>query len=76
MTYLLILLLGAAVGYFLAVVVLSSSIRDDIARLDQERQEIDDEREALHLAWLSAAPPPGPKVSFAIGAHRRMKLES
>jgi 2-phospho-L-lactate transferase/gluconeogenesis factor (CofD/UPF0052 family) len=38
---------------------------------DLERQELDDEREALHMAWLAATPPKTGNVEFSLGAHKK-----
>jgi hypothetical protein len=65
------LCLGTSLGYFLAGVVHWRSYRDSLADLQAERDDIDAEREALHIAWLSASPPPGAKVTFALGAHKK-----
>ena len=69
MTYLLTASLAFAAGWFLSAVAITNGLRADIRRLDAERQELDDEREALHLAWNSA---PEPRVTFDLGAHRRL----
>jgi len=48
---LLVAALAFSLGYFLASVALSQSIRADIADLEAERLELDAERHALHEAW-------------------------
>jgi hypothetical protein len=48
---LLVAALAFSLGYFLASVALSQSIRNDLADLDAERLELDAERHALHQAW-------------------------
>ena len=63
--------LAFAAGWMIACVALSQSAIRQAQDFDAERQELDDEREALHMAWLAAAPPPAPKVSFDIGRHKK-----
>jgi hypothetical protein len=76
-TFVVTLLLTAALffsmGYFLASVALSQSIRNDLADLDAERAALDEEREMLTRFWtLDVAPP---HVEMALGEHKRTKLE-
>jgi hypothetical protein len=80
-TFVVTLLLTAALffsmGYFLASVALSQSIRNDLLDLEAERHALDEEREMLTRFWtLDVAPPADDRVEFDLGAHRRTKLEA
>lgn len=79
-TFVVTLLISAALffslGYFLASVALSQSIRNDIASIDREREELQEEREMLNRFWtLDIQPPTDDRVEFALGEHKRTKLE-
>ncbi|MEY2669324.1 MAG: hypothetical protein RJA59_1962 [Pseudomonadota bacterium] len=63
--------LAFAAGWAIACVALAQSAMRQAHDFDRERQELDDEREALHMAWLAATPPPKTTVSFALGAHKK-----
>jgi hypothetical protein len=76
-TFVVTLLISAALffslGYFLASVALSQSIRNDLADLDAERAALDEEREMLTRFWtLDVAPPADDRVEFALGEQKRL----
>jgi len=77
-TFVVSLLISAAlffsIGWFLASVALSQSIRNDLAELDAERLAIDEERAMLNHFWTMDIKPP--HVELALGAHKRTKLEA
>jgi heme/copper-type cytochrome/quinol oxidase subunit 1 len=73
-TFFMLLATGAiafAAGWAIACIALAQSHMRQATDFDRERRELDDEREALALAWLASAPPPKTTVSFAIGAHKK-----
>jgi hypothetical protein len=76
--YVGVLLVTAAlffsIGWFLASVALSQSIRNDLADLDAQRDALDEEREMLTRFWAMDVTPP--RVELALGEHKRTKLEA
>lgn len=67
--------LSFSAGWFGAAWFITNGLRHDIRRLDQERQELDDEREALHIAWTtSALSTTEPRVAFDLRAHKRVRV--
>lgn len=64
--------LAFAAGWALACVALAQSHMNTARDFDRERQELDDEREALNTAWLSVAKAPPEKVKFDIQGHREI----
>jgi hypothetical protein len=73
-TFFMLLATGAiafAAGWAIACVALAQSHMRQAHDFDRERQELDDEREALHMAWLAATPPPKATVKFDIGGHKK-----
>ena len=62
--------LAFAAGWFLAAIAITNGLKSDIRKLDRERQELDDEREALAVAWTTTEPP----VILDLGAHKRIRV--
>jgi hypothetical protein len=69
-TLLVVAALFFSIGWFLASVALSQSIRADLADLETERQMLDDEREMLTRFWAMEAE--AGKLTYDLGAHRRL----
>jgi hypothetical protein len=73
-TFLITLLITAglffSLGFFLASVALSRSIRDDIAGLEAERHALDEEREMLTRFWAMDVQPP--HVEMDLDGHKRL----
>jgi hypothetical protein len=64
---------GVLVGWAVAVFFVTASLRNDLAQLDRERSDLQDERDALNVAWLAAEPPAD--VVFALQERRRLTRE-
>jgi hypothetical protein len=64
-----------AAGWFLACYFVTTHLHRDIADLDAERRELEDEREELNRAWLTAAVViPEQRVELDLGSHRRIPV--
>ena len=67
----LVAFLGVSAGYYVACVVVALSLKDDIARLDDERQELDDDRRAL-LEFTRAQIDTERQATWDLGGHKRL----